>query len=226
MKGMGKMKKVVSSIVIILFTMLMLSSSAFSSSFELRNGIRWYISKSDVYQCLQAESDYDKYEIYDEKNNEAIQNAIYQMNPKEKENPKIWWIIVKGISLGRDDESVQLSFCGTIPDGLYDAFYDVIYDSGSEEECYARVKELTEQLSKKYGQFTVQDKWKSRNSVKNGVSFYDSWIHLDDKTSILCSVRKREDGYRLSIEYQCIKVKEIEQSIKDGSIYIEPAFGL
>jgi len=91
---------------------------------------------------------------------------------------------------------------------------------------YERAKELKQQLEKKYDEFEVSDNWNKRKSKKEGENVYQSWKHLDDDTTILMSINKNNPGYYFGIEYQSNDLKEIEQSLSDGSYYVTTPYGL
>ena len=214
------------NVLIVILILIAISNTAFASRFELRNGLTWYMSKSKVEQCIKTEPNYENYEIYDE-TDEDIKEVICQTFPQERTNQKMWYILVNNISLGGANEDVRMYLSGTKPHGLYAVGYGINLKNNNEEAWYNRAKDLTTQLSKKYGQFKEEDAWKKRKSKKSGDKVYESWYTLDEGTYILLLLVKAEDNeYSLTLEYQSDKAKEIEQSIMDGTIYIDPVFGL
>lgn len=221
------MRNVKTGLIIILF-LIAISNTAFASRFELRNGITWYMAKSKVVQCLKSEPNYDNYIIIDETDEQVIEQLCL-MSSNERKNPKMWFMMVFNMSLGETNEDVRMYFSGTKPHGLYVTGYFINVKSNNEESWYNRAKDLTTQLSKKYGKFSEEDNWKKRKNKKSGDKVYKSWYKLDDGTYILVVLTKdidEEYGYSLLVEYQSEKAEEIEQSIIDGTIYIDPAFGL
>lgn len=213
------------NVIVLMFILIAISNIAFASGFELRNGITWYMPKSKVEQCLKTEPNYEKYEVYDE-TDENLKEAICELYPQERTNPKTWVLYVYNISLGRNNEDVEMLLTGTKQNGLYVAYYKINVKSSDEEAWYNRAKDLTTQLSKKYGRFEEKDNWKKRKSKKSGDDVYESWYDLDDGTTIYLHLQKYEDYYDLALEYQSDKMKEIEQSCEDGTMYIDPVFGL
>lgn len=215
------MKRLSALLIILLCTAFI--SVSYAAPFTLRNGIEWYMTKEQVQKCLQKEPDYQTYIIGDET---ALTDYLYQMSPNEKTNPKLWLLYVMNVSLGRSDETVLMIMAGTKPHGLYNVIYFVMPNDEKEESLYSRAKDLQAQLSKKYGNLEVNDQWSKRKSIKSGDSAYQSWITLSDGTVVYIYIVNNEGSFELRIEYRSDKWQEIETSVEDGSLYIEPAFGL
>ena len=95
------------AIILIVVYVLSTVNSAFASPFILRNGIKWYMTKKQVEQCLKSEPDYDSYSIADE-SVDYVRNRLITFSPYEKTNPKLWQIIVSNLSLGKASEDVSL----------------------------------------------------------------------------------------------------------------------
>ena len=203
------MNKIIRLFLLMLAILLLIVPALSASSFELRNGIQWGISELDVYRCLQTEPGYNQYVIHDESDSTEIQERLYKISPNEKTNPQFWCVEVEsGISLGDSNEKVSLFLLGTKTYGLYVAKYYISPNNKSDDCYYNRAKELTTQLSKKYGKFKQRDEWKKR------------------KNKICLRIIKVEDGYSMHVEYQSEMIQEITKCIEDGTLYIEPAFGL
>ena len=211
--------------IILIVFVLSITNSAFASPFILRNGIKWFMTKDQVKQSLKSEPNFDSYIIADE-SNDTLRDMLYRFSPNEKSNPKLWCIFVTNLSLGNASEDVYLYMTGTKEHGLYTAFYEIVPHHYNEPSLYNRAKDLTSQLSKKYGKLNEDDHWKNRGNKKDGDYLYESWIELDDGTFIYLHLKKYEGNDSLAIEYQSARMKEIEQSIKDGTLYIDTAFGL
>ncbi len=215
------MKKTAFCLAIILLLQITFTASA--DVFTIRDGIKWYMTEDQVIQRLKNEADFSTYTLYHTEDFDL--DKIYTIFPYEKEHHQTWLLGLTNISLGSTNESVQLILCGTKKTGLYTLYYIITPNDSAEKNYYSRAKELTAQLEKKYGKFKVTDKWASRNSINNA-KVYGSWLVLFDGTEIWLHINKQNTQYELYLEYQSPQRKEIEQSLIDGSYYIEPSFGL
>lgn len=160
------MKRVITLFLSLMILVSLGNAAALSfSDFTFRNGIKWYMPKVRVMECLESEADFDRYSIVDEQD-ESIKEALYSAFPQEKTNPQIWKIQADNISLGSAGEKVRLNLAGTKSYGLICATYKITPNSTSEDTLYDRAKELLSQLSKKYGKFDENDQWKKRKKQR------------------------------------------------------------
>ena len=213
------MRRVLSILLCVIIVCCTVSSGL--ADFVFRDGIEWYMSEEQVKSHLEKEAGSDQYVITDIDSSNFV--SIF---PQEATNPQSWLLMVENISLGSDEETVTLSLVGTKKTGLFVAFYTIEPKVSTDEYHYDRARDLLAQLEKKYGKFEKEDKWKRRKQIAQNKMVYEFSKDLKDKTIIYGYIIKMESGYELVIEYQSPRREEIEQSMQDGSFYIEPAFGL
>ena len=211
-------KRIIAGVVLLI---MLLAGTTLAEEFTIRNGIKWGMSREAIKQCLESEPDYSNYTVDYDYDRETY-NSKY---PQEATNPQLWQVLVYKLSLGRTNELAGMYLHGTKKDGLYEIRYTILVKDG-EDETYARIKDLKEQLDTKYGPLYFEDNWEKRAEIEDGGLVYDSGKYLPDRTSVDLYVRKTNGVYGIFILYQSPDYDEIYKSILDGSIYNEPAFGL
>ena len=211
-------KRIIAGIVLLI---VLLAGTSLAEEFTIRNGIKWGMSREAIKQCLESEPDYSNYTVDYDHDREFFNSNF----PKEATNPQLWQVLVFDMSLGRTNELVGMNLHGTKKAGLYEIRYTILV-MDKEDEIYARIKDLKEQLDTKYGPLYFEDNWEKRAEIEDGDLIYDSGKYLPDRTGVDLYVRKTNNTYGIFIQYQSPDYDEIHNSILDGSIYNEPAFGL